>query len=101
MNAFIWCAVGVLTACIAMVVMPARGLSSRVESVLVAMFGAFVGGEFLASMLSGGVTANGVFRASSLGLAVAGASLMLLLLAVLRRWAGPLRPHKVRRKSRP
>lgn len=92
---------GVLAACIAMVVMPAQGLASRVESVLVGIFGAFVGGEFLASLLSGGAAADKAFRASSAGLAVLGAVVMLLLLATLRRHVGPLRPHKLPRKRRP
>ena len=59
------------------------------ESVGVGMFGAFIGGDFLASMLSGGKTNDTVFSMSSLGMAVGGAVAALGLLRLMRRAIGP------------
>ncbi|GAB3655015.1 GlsB/YeaQ/YmgE family stress response membrane protein [Ramlibacter alkalitolerans] len=100
MNPFIWCVVGAAAGWMAGTVMRAPGLASRVENVLVAIFGAFIGGEFLAALLAGPEPAT-AFRTSALGLAIAGALGLLGLLAVFRKAVGPMRPHKLRRKARP
>jgi uncharacterized membrane protein YeaQ/YmgE (transglycosylase-associated protein family) len=99
MSPFVWCVVGAMVGWIAGVVMPAKGLVMRAENVLVGVFGAFIGGEFLGSLAAGVNPAPG-FRGLSLALAI-GASLGLLaLLALMRRVVGPMRPHK-RKKARP
>jgi uncharacterized membrane protein YeaQ/YmgE (transglycosylase-associated protein family) len=64
------------------------GKVNRIEEVLVGVFGAFIGGEFVADMLRGKSTET--FSMSSLGLAAAGAVVMLLLLKVMRGAVGPL-----------
>lgn len=95
---------GAVCGWVATLVMPAPGFASRVESVLVAVFGAFIGGEFVSSQLASAPApgaAAAAFKMSSLGLAVAGAVVMLMLLSVMRKAVGPLRPHKIRRKQRP
>jgi uncharacterized membrane protein YeaQ/YmgE (transglycosylase-associated protein family) len=97
MNPLIWCAVGAIAGWLAGTMMPAPGLANRVENVLVGVFGAFIGGDFLSAVLGGPMTG---FRASSLGLAVGCAVALLALLAVFRRAVGPLRPHKLRKKPR-
>jgi uncharacterized membrane protein YeaQ/YmgE (transglycosylase-associated protein family) len=99
MNPFIWCVVGAVCGLLACAVMRARGLANRVENVLVGVFGAFIGGEFVAALLGAGSAAGG-FRASALGLSVAGALTMLSLLVLMRKWVGPMQPHKLRRKTR-
>jgi uncharacterized membrane protein YeaQ/YmgE (transglycosylase-associated protein family) len=99
MNLFIWCVVGVAAGWIAGTVMRAPGLASRVENMVVAIFGAFIGGDFVAALLAGPAPAT-AFRPSALGLAVAGALSMLALLAVFRKAVGPMRPHKLPRKPR-
>jgi uncharacterized membrane protein YeaQ/YmgE (transglycosylase-associated protein family) len=99
MNSFIWCVVGAVCGLLACAVLRAPGLTSRVENVLVGVFGAFIGGEFLAAVFSAG-SAAGAFRASALGLSVAGAVTMLSLLVIMRKWVGPMQPHKLRRKTR-
>jgi uncharacterized membrane protein YeaQ/YmgE (transglycosylase-associated protein family) len=60
--------------------------------VLVGVFGAFIGGEFVADMVRGKSTE--AFSMSSLGLAAAGAVVMLVLLKVMRGAVGPLRAKK-------
>lgn len=70
----------------------------RIESVLVGVFGAFVGGDFLVAMLWG-PKAGGV-SAAGLAMAVAGAVVLLALLSVMRRAVGPLRPAKKRTTTR-
>lgn len=59
------------------------------ESIGVGMFGAFIGGDFVASMLSGGKTNDADFSMGSLGLAVGGALVALGLLRLMRRAVGP------------
>lgn len=96
MNPLVWCVAGAVAGWIAGGMMPAPGLARRVENVLVGVFGAFIGGEFLASFVDG---APG-FRVSSLALAVGGAAVMLVMLALMRRAVGPLQSRKAR-KGRP
>ena len=67
----------------------------QVEGIAVGVFGAFAGGEFLATTLRGPVTAaDAGFSAVALGLAVAGALTMLGVLALMRRAVGPMRASK-------
>ena len=60
-----------------------------IETVAVAVFGAYIGGDFVAAMLSGGKTNDKDFAAGSLGLAVLGAVVFLLLLKLMRKAVGP------------
>jgi uncharacterized membrane protein YeaQ/YmgE (transglycosylase-associated protein family) len=91
-NPFIWVAVGAIIGWLFGVVSAGSGKVLRIEEVLVGVFGAFIGGEFVADMLRGKST--DAFSASSLGLAAAGALVMLLLLKVMRGAVGPLRSKK-------
>lgn len=56
------------------------------------VFGAFIGGEFVADMLRG--KSSEAFSMSSVALAIAGAVVMLLVLKVMRGAVGPLRSRK-------
>ena len=71
------------------------------------MFGAFIGGEFVASLFAvplppvvvapGGLPAPVLatpFTVLALALAAGGAFIMLVLLAVMRKAVGPMRGHK-------
>ncbi|MEO8390246.1 MAG: hypothetical protein ABI893_15985 [Polaromonas sp.] len=58
------------------------------ENLGVGVFGAYIGGDFVASMLSGGKTTDTVFSMGSLGLAVGGAVVALGLLRLMRRAVG-------------
>jgi uncharacterized membrane protein YeaQ/YmgE (transglycosylase-associated protein family) len=98
-NTFIWCGVGLLAGGIAIYMLGAQGLVHRLETLVVAVFGAFIGGDFLAAQF-GVAPADTSFHASSLALALGGAVVMLLLLRLMRRSVGPMRPHKLPRKQR-
>lgn len=71
-----------------------QGKTIRIEEILVGIFGAFIGGDFLLAMLAGpAATESGV--AAAFG-AIGGAVVLLALLALMRRKVGPLRPGKSR-----
>ena len=74
---------------------PAR--SAQIENILIGMFGAFIGGEFVSEQISGAQVATG-FHASSLGLAVAGTTIALLLLRLMRKAVGPMQRSKPNKK---
>ena len=99
-NPFIWCAVGGLVGWLAATRGTGGGRIVLVEGVLVGVFGAFIGGDFVASQLNGGVVDDKVFKGSSLAMAVAGAVVMLLLLGLMRRVVGPLRAGKPKLRKR-
>ncbi|MES2189552.1 MAG: GlsB/YeaQ/YmgE family stress response membrane protein [Pseudomonadota bacterium] len=65
-----------------------------IENVLVGIFGAYIGGDFVAALLSHGATNDKDFSAGSLGLSVLGAIVMLLILKLLRKSVGPMKPAK-------
>jgi len=98
-NPFIWCAVGGLVGWLA-AMWGTGGRVLLVESLLVGIFGAFIGGDFVASQLNGGVVDDKVFKGSSLGMAVAGAVVLLLMLGLMRRVVGPLRAGKPKARNR-
>lgn len=99
LNTYIWCFVGLLAGGIAIMMLGAQRLVHRIETLAVAVFGAFIGGDFLGAQFASGPTDTG-FRVSSLALAIGSAVVMLLLLRLMRRTVGPQRPHKLPRKAR-
>jgi uncharacterized membrane protein YeaQ/YmgE (transglycosylase-associated protein family) len=113
-NPFIWCAVGAAVGWLAGMIAAGTTKTSRVEDVLVGVFGAFIGGEFIAAMLNPPpvvtAAANAVkaaaavpppppFTVLALALAIAGAVGMLLLLALMRKAVGPLRSQKPKSRN--
>ena len=60
----------------------------------IGVFGAFIGGDFLVAMSNGGVVNDKVFRMSSLGMAIAGAVVMLVVLRLMCGAVGPMRGSK-------
>jgi uncharacterized membrane protein YeaQ/YmgE (transglycosylase-associated protein family) len=96
-NFYIWAAVGAAAGWLVGSMMASRAASTRVEDILVGIFGAFIGGEFLASAFTTGQPA-GTFTGLALGCAVASAFLMLLLLKLMRNSVGPLRSGKSRQR---
>jgi uncharacterized membrane protein YeaQ/YmgE (transglycosylase-associated protein family) len=70
--------------------------------VAVGVFGAFIGGDFVAALISGSKLVNDKdFRISSLGMAIAGAVLMLIVLRMMRGAVGPMRNSKSKAGRRP
>jgi uncharacterized membrane protein YeaQ/YmgE (transglycosylase-associated protein family) len=65
----------------------------RIEEVLVGIFGAFIGGEFVAAMLNDGKAVQG-FSPMALMTGIAGAIVMLVLLRTMRGAVGPMRSKK-------
>jgi uncharacterized membrane protein YeaQ/YmgE (transglycosylase-associated protein family) len=63
--------------------------------VLVGIFGAFLGGDFLLSMLAAQPPSQD-FNVVALFSAIAGAVTLLAVLSLMRRKVGPLRPGKSR-----
>lgn len=97
-DSYLWIFVGGALGGLAGAMQADKSKVFRIESVLVGVFGAFVGGDFLVAMLwgpkAGGVSAVG------LAMAVAGAIVLLALLSVMRRAVGPMRPAKKRATTR-
>jgi uncharacterized membrane protein YeaQ/YmgE (transglycosylase-associated protein family) len=96
---YVWCVIGVVMGWLATVVGRQGDFIVRVESVLVGVFGAFVGGEFLASMLLQPAPKGAGLTAGPVLFAVAGALVGLLLLHIMRRAVGPLKAGKKRSRS--
>ena len=75
--------------------MGTKGGIEVMENVLVGVFGAFIGGEFIVSMLDGPVkVVDTSFHMRSLAIAVGAGTVMLLVLKLMRRAVGPLRSSK-------
>ena len=70
--------------------------SAILENVIVGVFGAFIGGEFMVAMFNGKVPVDTAFHFSSLAIAIATAVVMLALLQLMRRAVGPLRSGKAK-----
>ena len=87
-NPYIWCALGVFVGWLAGIVMKSKGAAMLGENVGVAIFGAFIGGDFIAAMLNNGVVNDSVFSYRSLLFAIAGAVTMLILLRLMRGSVG-------------
>jgi uncharacterized membrane protein YeaQ/YmgE (transglycosylase-associated protein family) len=92
-NPYIWCAVGAVLGLVAGSFMGSTARVVRIEDVLVGMFGAFIGGEFVTAMFNGGKAVE-TFTAGGLLNAVVSAAALLALLGLMRRKVGPMRPHK-------
>lgn len=98
-NVYIWCAIGALAGWLSSLMLshPSRG--TQLENLVVGMFGAFLGGDFVAAQLNGGVVTS-EFRISALGLAVLGAVVMLALLQWMRKVVGPLKKGRSSQRKR-
>jgi uncharacterized membrane protein YeaQ/YmgE (transglycosylase-associated protein family) len=99
LNSVVWCLVGAAIGWLAGLMMGGgRGKVVLVENMLVGVFGAFIGGEFVADMLHMGVP--GSFSAGALGISVVGAIVLLVLLRLMRGAVGPMQASKSRSKGR-
>jgi uncharacterized membrane protein YeaQ/YmgE (transglycosylase-associated protein family) len=98
-NVYIWCAIGAFAGWLSTRMMDAPARSTQIESFLIGMFGAFIGGEFVSEQLNGAAVATG-FHVSSLALAILGAVVMLLLLKLMRKAVGPMKKGRSNQKKR-
>lgn len=71
-----------------------------IENVMVGIFGAFVGGDFLVALMNKGVVDDKIFKMGSLVYAVVVAVVMLLVLKLLRHVVGPLKAGKAKPRAR-
>jgi uncharacterized membrane protein YeaQ/YmgE (transglycosylase-associated protein family) len=99
-NPFIVCGVGAAVGFVAGPLMGARGKIIRIEEMLVAIFGAFIGGDFLLTLLEGEAAKPSNFSLQALGLGIAGACVLLLLLHLMRSAVGPLQSSKSKARQR-
>lgn len=97
-TSFVWIAIGVLAGWAATHMMKTAGRIVMLENMAVAVFGAFVGGEFISSQLRGSASTETGITAAALGLAVLMAVVVLLLLRTMRGAVGPLRSGKPKRR---
>jgi uncharacterized membrane protein YeaQ/YmgE (transglycosylase-associated protein family) len=95
MGPYVWCAIGAALGWLGSMMGPPGGLTLRIESVAVGVFGAFLGGEFLAAMVL--PDKHGIDMAT-VSMAVGGAVVSLLLLGLMRRAVGPMKPGKARQR---
>ena len=95
-NPYIWCAVGACVGWFSGLFMKSDGRIVMIENVLVGVFGAFIGGDFVVAMITKGPVSDNVFSVRSLAFAVAGAAVMLLVLRLLRSKVGPMRAAKAK-----
>ena len=86
--------VGGLIGWLASLWMAAGDRMVTIENIGVGIFGAFIGGDFIAAMLNGGVINDKDFKISSLAIAVTAAVVMLLMLRLMRRVVGPMKAGK-------
>ena len=95
---YLICAVGAGIGWLAGLFWGTTGKIVRIEEMLVGVFGAFIGGDFIVSQIVGPTGTGSMVMA--LGLAAAGACVMLLLLKVMRGVVGPMRNSKPRARQR-
>jgi uncharacterized membrane protein YeaQ/YmgE (transglycosylase-associated protein family) len=96
-NVYIWCAIGAFAGWLLTRMSSLSSTSTTVENILIGMFGAFIGGDFVSVQISGATVASG-FHFSSLLLALAGAIVMLALLQLMRKVVGPMRKSVSKKK---
>ena len=98
-NPYIWCAVGGIIGYLAVLFFPSGTRSDTIENVLVGVFGAFLGGDLLVTQLNGGVVNDKDFQISSLAYAVAGAVLLVVVLKLMRKSVGQIKPSKSKNRN--
>lgn len=99
-NPYIWCGVGAAIGWLASLMMAGSGRVIVIENVLVGVFGAFIGGEFLATVTGMVGPKDTGFHFSALLLAAGAAVALLFVLRLMRGAVGPMRAGKSRARDR-
>jgi uncharacterized membrane protein YeaQ/YmgE (transglycosylase-associated protein family) len=96
MAVYVWCAIGAALGWLGGSLGGQGGITGRIESVLVGIFGAFLGGEFLVAMVLVGKHGLDV---ATISLSVGTALVCLFLLRAMRRAVGPLKSSVKKRRQ--
>lgn len=94
-NPYLWALTGALVGWGAGVLMGSRERIAILENVAVGVMGAFIGADFVAGQFAAAPAGEGI-SVSALLLAASGAAVMLVLLRLMRKIVGPLRPGKAK-----
>jgi len=92
--------VGAIIGYVMGMLMSNTGRIHLIENVLVGVFGAFIGGDFVVAMMNKGIVNDKDFSIRSLAMAVTGAVVMLLILKLLRHVVGPMQAAKRKVRGR-
>lgn len=95
---YVWCIIGAVLGYLGGSLSGDGSLVTRLEAVGVGVFGAFMGGEFIASYVLKPEVLKTI-SAPAAGMAVAGAVVALVLLKLMRRAVGPMKVGKSRRRE--
>lgn len=79
-------------------VLSTTALTARVENIVVAIFGSFIGGELVYAQLHDGKIPTS-FSIGALGLALGMSIAMVIALHLMRRVVGPMRAHKTKSRN--
>lgn len=99
MGPYVWCVIGVVMGWLATVIGGQASFILRVESVLVGIFGAFLGGEFFSSVLLKPEVKGAGLTLPPVLLSLTCAALALFLLYAMRNAVGPLKAGKKRQRG--
>ena len=99
MGPYVFCAVGAILGWIASRMTQPQGFVPLVEAIAVGIFGAFAGGEFLPAVVAAAPAPGQGLTGLAVAMAVVGSFVGLILLGVMRKAVGPMKPHKNKRKA--
>ncbi len=94
---YVWCVIGAILGFLASLSGGEGTIVMRIESVLVGVFGAFLGGEFIAVYLLSPAMQKSI-NAATVGMAIGGAVVALGLLMAMRKAVGPMKAGKSKRR---
>lgn len=97
-NPYIWCVVGVVLGGLACLLAGTREKILVLENLGVGVFGTFIGGDFVAAMFNHGPAADKGLSMGTVGMAIAGGVVALVLLRLMQRVVGPMHRSKAPRR---
>ena len=97
MGPYAWCAIGAVVGWLAVMAGGEKDFVKRVESVAVGIFGAFIGGEFIPSVFMQAAPKGAGLALPAITLAIVCSVAGVLLLRLMQKAVGPLKPGKKRK----